>query len=184
MLNLNWTDIAAGAAAAGLTADEFLICNPGALVGAAVDASRSTTAQDGTLVLDGVALDLFSPAAVAAKPGLEAVLAQGKAAPPTRAQIRIGPLEVDFWTKECLYEGRHVRTQMTGYKITAILALHFGRRVPKQRLVEVLWPHSAPENAAENLRSYLFRVRLAFERRIRVEDTNGDGWWLAGVNAG
>ena len=63
-------------------------------------------------------------------------------------------------TVEALSNGRRLRLGGTRQRgVLAVLLLHQGQTVPKQRLIEYAWPHDPPSTAEDLVVAYLSRLR-------------------------
>ncbi|MEU1727763.1 BTAD domain-containing putative transcriptional regulator [Nonomuraea sp. NPDC005692] len=84
----------------------------------------------------------------------------------------LGPLEVEDDGGPVVVGGLRLRA------LLAVLALEAGRTVTAERLIDVLWPHEPPANAANALQTLVRRLRAAL-RPDEVIDSRPGGYALA-----
>ena len=114
------------------------------------------------------------------------VEAAGTSVPPLRIRL-LGPVVVQQADGSPV--GGAFRRRAKVRALFAILALHRGQIVPRNRLLATLWPDKARQAALHNLHTTIYHLRQSLEPDLaRGPDsayvqTRGDGYLLAGGRA-
>jgi DNA-binding response OmpR family regulator len=96
---------------------------------------------------------------------LRALIRRARA--PTGDQVlRVGPLSVNFDTREVLREGRSISVTPIGFQILAILMRESPRVVARTRLESEIWGDAPPDSDA--LRSHMYTLRKAIDKPFEL----------------
>jgi DNA-binding response OmpR family regulator len=78
------------------------------------------------------------------------------------AAIKVGPLEIDLFSRRALMDGRLVFLSTTEFRLLELLATHLGKPVTKTEILEYVWDD--PERDANVVEVYVNYLRNKIER--------------------